>query len=91
MSYLITIDGGTTNTRAFLWKNNEVIASASREVGARNTAVSSSEVSLKNAVKACINEILKTASVTCDELDGIVASGMLTSNVGLIEIPHLPA
>lgn len=89
--YLITIDGGTTNTRAFLWKGNEVIASASRETGVRNTAISHSGDPLKQAVRACISEVMSDAGIEFSQLSGIVASGMLTSNVGLVEIPHLTA
>lgn len=90
-SYLITIDGGTTNTRAVLWKNDEVIATAAREVGAQNTATSASENPLKQAVKSCMEEIMEKASVDFTDISAVVASGMLTSNVGLLEIPHLIA
>lgn len=89
--FLITIDGGTTNTRAALWKNDEVIAMAAREVGAQNTATSSSESPLKTAVKSCIEEIMEKGNVAFSEISAIAASGMLTSNVGLVEIPHLIA
>lgn len=90
-AYLVTIDGGTTNTRAVLWKENEVIAIAAREVGVRNTAISASESPLKTAVKSALDEIMEKGQVTFEDLDGVVASGMLTSNVGLVEIPHLVA
>lgn len=88
-SYLLTIDGGTTNTRAVLWKDDEVIAIAAREVGVRNTAISSSESPLRTAVRACMEDVLKQSGIMFDDLEAVVASGMLTSNVGLIEIPHL--
>lgn len=89
--YLITIDGGTTNTRAFLWKDNEVVAVSGREAGVRNTAISHSKDLLKQAVKACISEVMADAGIEFCQLSAIVASGMLTSNVGLVEIPHLTA
>lgn len=90
-AYLITIDGGTTNTRAVLWKEDEVIAIAAREVGVRNNAISDSESPLKAAVRSALEEILEKGGVTYDEIGAVVASGMLTSNVGLVEIPHLIA
>lgn len=90
-SFLITIDGGTTNTRAVLWKDDEVIATAAREVGVRNNAVSDSESPLKAAVKACIGEVMEKGTVSFEDIEAVVASGMLTSNVGLVEIPHLIA
>lgn len=90
-AYLIAIDGGTTNTRACLWKDDEVIAVAAREVGVRNTAISGSESPLPAAVKSCIEEIMEKGGVGFEDLEGVIASGMLTSNVGLVEIPHLIA
>lgn len=89
--FLITIDGGTTNTRAALWKDDEVIAVAAREVGAQNTATSASESPLKTAVKSCIDEIMEKGAVTFSDISGVVAAGMITSNAGLVEIPHLIA
>ena len=90
-TFLITIDGGTTNTRAVLWKDDKVVAKAARQVGVQNTATSLSNSSLKEAVKTCMEEVMKIASVNYDDISAVIASGMLTSNVGLIEIPHLIA
>lgn len=96
-TYFITIDGGTTNTRAALWKEDQIISVSAREVGVRNTAIADSDNPLKQVVRACIQEVIEKASdlegkpVTFNDLKGIAASGMLTSNVGLVEIPHRTA
>ena len=38
--YIITVDGGTTNTRCILWdENRRRIAQENRPVGVRNTAI----------------------------------------------------
>ena len=38
--YIITIDGGTTNTRCILWDNRRNrVGEERREVGVRNTAI----------------------------------------------------
>lgn len=89
MLYVITLDAGTTNTRATLWKNQEVIDKVSREVGVRNTAIDGNNSKLKNAVKEAIFEILDNNHLTLNEVNKILASGMITSNVGLVEVPHL--
>lgn len=89
--YMITIDGGTTNTRALLWKGEEPVAAAAREVGVRNNAIADSVSPLREAVKACLEQLRKEAGISYDEVEAVVASGMLTSNVGLVEIPHLTA
>lgn len=87
--YVITLDTGTTNSRVTLWKSEDVLDKVSREVGVRDTAIDGNNTRLKSAIKEAIDEILKKNNLTLDEIDKILASGMITSNVGLIEVPHL--
>jgi 2-dehydro-3-deoxygalactonokinase len=92
MKYFITIDCGTSNTRAILWSGEKKrIASEKRDVGVRDTAIDGANAKLKNAVRECIEGVMRAASVSFGEVGKIVASGMITSNVGLVEIPHLTA
>ena len=91
-NYTITIDTGTTNTRVFLFnEKNEVAASAKSEIGVRITAIDGNNNRLKTAIRGCLEEVLKQAGITYDEVKKVVASGMITSNVGLVEIPHVVA
>jgi 2-dehydro-3-deoxygalactonokinase len=87
--YCITIDTGTTNSRITLWENEKAVDKVSREIGVRNTAIDGNNSRLKNAVKECIDEILDKNNLDLDKIQIIMASGMITSNVGLVEIPHL--
>jgi len=87
----LTIDGGTTNTRARLFRDESLLAAASRTVGVRNVAIGGSNESLRQAVAECADEAARTAGIRIEDLDIICASGMLTSNVGLCEVPHVPA
>ena len=90
--YNITLDTGTTNTRVILWdKDKNRIASAKSEVGVRCTAIDGSNERLKAAVKGCLEQVLADAGTSWDEVETVVASGMITSNVGLVEIPHIAA
>jgi len=91
MSWIITLDGGTTNTRAILWQNGEIRAKAGREVGVRDTAADGNNHRLKAAVKECIQETLTAAGAKETDLTAILASGMISSNVGLAEVPHCKA
>ncbi|GKX55725.1 2-dehydro-3-deoxygalactonokinase [Leminorella grimontii] len=88
---IVTIDSGTTNTRVKVWKNGEVIASASESVGVRDTAKTGSPEALIKGIR----KTLEAALATVDEQDKrsitMVASGMITSDVGLCHIPHLTA
>ncbi|MGL5437919.1 MAG: 2-dehydro-3-deoxygalactonokinase [Lachnospiraceae bacterium] len=90
--FLITIDGGTTNTRAVLWnQHGHVVGTAKSDTGVRNTAIDGNNQRLKNAVRVLIHIVLRDAGITIAQVNAVYASGMITSNVGLVEIPHLIA
>lgn len=92
MSYQITLDAGTTNTRAFLWKDGKVLlARQRRETGVACTAVDGSDRRLREAVRSCVEGLLLESGVQAAQVECILASGMITSNMGLKEIPHLTA
>ena len=92
MQYIITIDAGTTNTRTILWDSNRIrIDEERRPIGVRNTAIDGNNDKLKLAVKDCINALIERSKITFDDIKRIIACGMITSNVGLVEIPHLTA
>lgn len=92
MAYSMTIDAGTSNTRVFLWTQDGILAGrAKRNIGVRNTAMDGNNRQLKTAIKECMEEVVANVSITLDAVEVIIASGMLTSNLGLVEIPHLIA
>ena len=88
---IITIDAGTTNTRTLLWQNGRVTAQAAQETGVRNTAIDGHNGALKQALRDSIAAVLAQASLTQHDLKLVVASGMITSPMGVQEVPHLPA
>lgn len=85
---LITIDGGTTNTRLTLIENGNVIDRIKKKVGARDSLDGSP---LKTAVRDGIRELLSGNSLTENRIDAVVLSGMIGSASGLAEIPHILA
>lgn len=89
--YVVTIDTGTTNTRICIWKNDAVLAKSSRPIGVRNTAITGNTHTLISAIKEAIDEALEQAKISSDEQITYLASGMITSNLGLHEISHLVA
>lgn len=92
MKYAITIDAGSTNTRAYLWdENRRLTASASREVGVHVTAEEGGNSKLKQAVRDCIEELRSLGGIGYCDVERILASGMITSNLGLYELPHVAA
>ena len=90
--YLITVDGGTANTRAVLWnKAATPLYTVKSAIGVKNSAEDGNNGCLKLAVKHLIQELLEGRKITYKDVSAIYACGMLTSNVGLYEVNHLTA
>ena len=87
MANYITIDGGTTNTRVSLIGNNTILATKKMSIGVGKKDF----VSLKNAIKTAIAEILSENSLGEKDIKRILASGMITSEYGLCNLPHITA
>lgn len=88
---IVTIDAGTTNTRSSLWIDGQLRSQAQLEIGVRDTAINGNNSALKKAVSDTVASVLSQAKLHEDGLDLMLASGMITSNMGLAEIPHLQA
>ena len=82
MGKYITIDGGTTNTRVSLVSKNKVIKTVKIHAGAG----ARDKDYLKTEIKKAICELRKT-----EEPKRILASGMITSEMGLYNLPHISA
>ncbi|MES2743604.1 MAG: 2-dehydro-3-deoxygalactonokinase [Pseudomonadota bacterium] len=89
--YIVTIDAGTTNTRSTLWQDGTPLARAQVESGVRDTAIDGHNYALKQAVRDTICGCLTQAGIGADAVGLALASGMITSALGLLEVPHLPA
>ncbi len=91
-SYAIAIDGGTTNTRVRLINLSDLsIVSAAREaIGAKDTTKVGRE-RLEEAISYAISKVLKDSDVSQSQVLCVVISGMITSEAGLLEVPHVKA
>ncbi len=88
MSFYISIDSGTTNTRIALIKDNKILKTLKYNVGASKGIGDNSL--LKNALKEGIDNLLKENELTENDISKIIASGMITCEFGLCDLPHLP-
>lgn len=88
---IITIDTGTTNSRCYLWRDGVLLAQARAETGVRDSALSGGKDALKHAVRDIIKLALAQAGLEAAEVGLALASGMITSSLGLAEVPHLAA
>ena len=87
MADYVTIDGGTTNTRINLIASEKIVDTVKLSVGARLGLDNKSEY--KSSIKQGIDELLSRNGVAAPE--AIICSGMITSEGGLREIPHISA
>lgn len=88
---IISIDGGTTNTRIALTDGKNILYTVKKNIGAKNTAISKTNKPLLDAVSSGINEVLRSTNTCKDKIDAIVLSGMIGSDMGLLNVPHVSA
>ncbi|MBR1969453.1 MAG: 2-dehydro-3-deoxygalactonokinase [Clostridia bacterium] len=87
MSFYITIDGGTTNTRINLVKDNNVVDAIKINVGAKKGI--DGKTLLIAEIKSAIEEVLSKNNLQESNIHRILASGMLTSEFGLCNLEHI--
>ncbi|MCI0661959.1 MAG: 2-dehydro-3-deoxygalactonokinase [Acidobacteria bacterium] len=90
-SSAIYLDVGTTNTRIWLARGQEIIARGNSMVGVRDTARDGSSNRLRTALRNLILEVSAHSEANQSEPLFIAAAGMITSSLGLVEVPHIKA
>ena len=88
---LITVDCGTTNMRCRLFDGQTMLAQAKRTAGCRNTAFSGTSDFLRKSLKECIDELLTATGLREADVEAVVSSGTLASDVGIYYLPHAVA
>ena len=92
MKGILVIDCGTTNLRVTLLdEDRHVLSTASAAGGVRHTAIDGNNDRLRAALRDCIGQALSKGGLTPKDVARCIAYGMITSNMGLLEIPHLCA
>ncbi|MGG1554063.1 2-dehydro-3-deoxygalactonokinase [Paenibacillus ferrarius] len=86
---LIVIDCGTTNCRMRLVDEGKVVESIIRQTGAKDVAIAGSSMPLRLALRESYEQLRCSHPSEVGEVEVVLASGMITSNSGLYEIPHL--
>ena len=89
MANYITIDSGTTNTRVSLVTGGRIVDSRKFNVGAKK-GMENGQL-LRDALRGGIVDILQANEITEEQIECILASGMITSEFGLINLPHITA
>ena len=88
----LAIDCGTTNLRVTLLdENKHALDVVKAEGGVRHTSIDGHNGRLRTMLKESIDAVLAKNGYTAADVEKCVASGMITSALGLLEIPHVPA
>lgn len=84
---ILCLDGGTTNTRLRLMRGDTVADTEKMSIGSS----SRDKAPLKTAIREGIVAILARNGLTEGDVPAVLSSGMITSEFGLYELPHLCA
>ncbi len=87
MSVYISVDSGTTNTRIALIKDKKILKTVKYAVGASKGIGDRSL--LRKALKEGISGLLNDFGLTEKDVTKIIASGMITCEFGLCNLPHI--
>lgn len=86
----IAIDLGTTTTRVWLIAGSAPVHRLTAAAGARDTARDGNDTLVKSTLRDLIAQQERKAAELGCEPGFVVGAGMLTSELGLAQIPHLP-
>ena len=87
MANYIAIDGGTTNTRVHLIISGVVTNTVKLNMGVRINTNGTDKY--KAELKKAISVILSSNNLTEKDIKRVICSGMITSDLGLLTLPHL--
>lgn len=87
--FYITIDCGTTNSRAYVVdEKGKIYGKATKQVGVKDTAQTGSRDCLRKGLREIVAEAIRISGIARSEIQAVLSSGMITSEIGLCEIPH---
>lgn len=86
MADYICIDGGTTNTRVYLVRGLQILDTVRLNLGAGSCG--EDPQGFRQALKGAIDTILDRNGRCSGDITRILASGMITSELGLCLLPH---
>lgn len=89
----VYVDMGTTNTRVWFMRDAEILARAQAGVGVRDTARDGSPTRIRSGLRDLIQEVRQEVRKRGipSEPTSVLAAGMITSPLGLAEVPHILA
>lgn len=89
--YTLYYDSGTTNTRAYLFRDRTLLGKEKISFGTRDAALRKDSLSLLRSLYGLGVRLAEAHALTLAQIDEIWMSGMVTSPNGIKEVPHLTA
>lgn len=92
MISFIGLDVGTTHSRGYFVVEGRIVAHARQSVGIRDAATGGGPRVLHEPLRRLIEELAESPETESHPTpSAVVAAGMITSDLGLRAVPHLPA
>ncbi len=87
----IFVDMGTSNTRVWFMRGNDILSRAAKAIGVRHTAQDKSAIRIESGLKELITEVVVQAGQSIGSCTPrcVGAVGMISSPLGLRELPHV--
>ncbi|MDC7248492.1 MAG: 2-dehydro-3-deoxygalactonokinase [Sphaerochaetaceae bacterium] len=90
--YISSVDCGTTNSRVYILDEfGKVKGKGKYQVGISDVAREKSNTVLKKGLSIAFDQAIKQANIDLKDLKFVLSAGMITSELGLCEVPHLQA
>lgn len=90
-SAVICVDMGSTNTRVWIVYRGKIVERMAEQVGLRDAARERSNAPVRHALHGLIGAAREEAQRIDLRVECVLAAGMLTSPLGLCEVPHILA
>ncbi len=89
--YLVYYDSGTTNTRAYLIKDGQIVNRKEKKTGARDAALAGDNTILIETLFQMYQMLIAEEQIGEGDIERILLSGMISCPTGMVEVEHLPA
>ncbi len=88
---IVSVDGGTTNTRLTLVEDGAVLSTLKIRIGAGDQSNATAENPYWKPLREGLQALLDQNRLTHSDVDAMIFSGMICSETGLHLVPHISA
>lgn len=89
---LVILDCGTTNTKSYLVeRDGTLLLEEYSGFGVKENALKEDRYEYEKALQTMVEFTVKKAGKDIKSLEAVIGFGMITSDLGLMELPHIEA